>query len=155
MSTAVLPASVRRRAVFQLWLANLALGTIVGLNYLAHVPEAQGLKVWLFALPALVSSVLTLTLVPAGLFTLAAHCLRQVGLLGTVQAAFWTLFQILLAVVASTVIVLILIGITYYRLPWRKLPDPGPPQAEPAPRIVEPAIPAPQPAKPGAYAESP
>ena len=67
----------------------------------------------------------------------------------------FTLFQILLAVVASTVIVLILIGITYYRLPWRKLPDPGPPQAEPAPRIVEPAIPAPQPAKPGAYAESP
>ncbi len=96
MTPAVLPASVRRRAVFHLWLANLALGTIVGLNYLAHVPEARGLKVWLFALPALVSSVLTLTLVPAGLFTLAAHFLRPVGLLGTVQAAFWTLFQILL-----------------------------------------------------------
>jgi len=96
MTCATLPAGVRRRAVFQLWLANLALGTIVGLNYLAHVPEARGLKVWLFALPALISSVLTLTLVPAGLFTLAAHCLRSVGLLGTLQASFWTLFQILL-----------------------------------------------------------
>ncbi|HET7667719.1 MAG TPA: polyprenol phosphomannose-dependent alpha 1,6 mannosyltransferase MptB [Mycobacterium sp.] len=79
-----------------------------------------------------------------------------VGIFGpTANGDRFTLFQILLAVVASTVIVLILIGITYYRLPWRKLPDPGPPQAEPAPRIVEPAIPAPQPAKPGAYAESP
>jgi len=57
--------------------------------------------------------------------------------------------------VASTVIVLILIGLTYYRLPWRKLPDPGQPQVDPVPVIVEAAIPAPQPAKPGAYAESP
>ncbi len=90
------PPGVRRRAVFQLWLANLAIGTIVGLNYLVHVPEAHGLKVWAFALPALVSSVLTLTLVPAGSFVLAAHCLRSTSLLGTVQAAFWTLFQVLL-----------------------------------------------------------
>jgi hypothetical protein len=90
------PACVRRRAVFQLWLANLLLATLVGLNYLAHVPEARGLKVWLFALPALLSSVLTLTLVPAGLFTLAAQFLRSTNLLGTLQAAFWTLFLILL-----------------------------------------------------------
>jgi hypothetical protein len=96
MSSIVLPARVRRGAVFRLWLANLALGLLLGLNYLAHVPEARGLKVWLFALPALVSSVLTLTLVPAGIFALAAHCLRTTGLLGTVQAAFWTVFQILL-----------------------------------------------------------
>lgn len=96
MNVVVLPPRVRRRAVFRLWLANLAFGTVVGLNYLAHVPEARGLKVWLFALPALVSSVLTLTIVPAGLFALAAHFLRSVNLLGTMQAAFWTLFQILL-----------------------------------------------------------
>lgn len=96
MSVAALPASVRRRAVFQLWLANLALGTIVGLNYLAHLPDMGGLKVWLFAIPALVSSILTLTLVPAGLFVLAANFLRSTGGLGTLQAAFWTLFHILL-----------------------------------------------------------
>jgi len=79
-----------------------------------------------------------------------------VGIFGpTANGDRFTLFQILLAVVASTVIVLILIGLTYYRLPWRKLPDPGQPQMDPVPVIVEAAIPAPQPAKPGAYAESP
>jgi alpha-1,6-mannosyltransferase len=78
-----------------------------------------------------------------------------VGIFGpTANGDRFTLFQILLAVVASTMIVLILIGLTYYRLPWRKLPDAGVPQAQ-APPIVEPSIPAPQPAKPGAYAESP
>ncbi len=90
------PACVRRRAAFQLWLANLLIGTVVGLNYLAHLPEAKGLKVWIFALPALVSSMLTLTLVPGGLFCLLSQLVRSTSLLGTVQAAFWTLFQILL-----------------------------------------------------------
>ncbi len=79
-----------------------------------------------------------------------------VGIFGpTANGDRFTLFQILLAVVASTVIVLIIIGLTYYRLPWRKLPEPGSPQVEPAPPIVEPSIPPAQPAKPGAYAESP
>ena len=78
-----------------------------------------------------------------------------VGIFGpTANGDRFTLFQILLAVVASTVIVLILIGITYYRLPWRKLPDAGGTRVAVAP-IVEPSIPAPQPAKPGAYAEFP
>jgi alpha-1,6-mannosyltransferase len=78
-----------------------------------------------------------------------------VGIFGpTANGDRFTLFQILLAVVASTAIVLILIGLTYYRLPWRKLPDPGAAPVE-APVIVEPSLPAPQPAKPGAYAESP
>src|SRR6201991_2926854 len=78
-----------------------------------------------------------------------------VGIFGpTANGDRFTLFQILLAVVASTMIVLILIGLTYYRLPWRKLPDAGAPQVA-VPPIVEPSIPAPQPAKPGAYAESP
>ena len=53
-----------------------------------------------------------------------------VGIFGpTANGDRFTLFQILLAVVASTMIVLILIGLTYYRLPWRKLPDAGVPQA--------------------------
>jgi alpha-1,6-mannosyltransferase len=78
-----------------------------------------------------------------------------VGIFGpTANGDRFTLFQILLAVVASTVIVLILMGLTYYRLPWRKLPDPGGIRVA-EPPIVEPSIPAPQPAKPGAYAESP
>src|SRR5262245_32867796 len=91
-----LPARVHRGAVFRLWLANLALGVLLGLNYLAHLPNTHELKVWLFAVPALISSVLTLTLVPAGLFTVSAQFVRSSQLLGTIQAAFWTLFQILL-----------------------------------------------------------
>ena len=79
-----------------------------------------------------------------------------VGIFGpTANGDRFTLFQILLAVVASTLIALILIGITYYRLPWRKLPDPGSSRVDTLPEIVEPALPAEQPAKPGAYAESP
>ena len=78
-----------------------------------------------------------------------------VGIFGpTANGDRFTLFQILLAVVASTVIVLILIGLTYYRLPWRKLPDAGGTRVAVAP-IVEPSIPAAQPAKPGAYADFP
>jgi membrane-anchored protein YejM (alkaline phosphatase superfamily) len=95
MNVAPSSASVRRHAVFQLWLANLAFGTLLGFNYLAHVPDA-GLRVWVFALPALLSSVLTLTLAPGLLFTLAAQLVRSPQLLGTLQAAFWTVFQILL-----------------------------------------------------------
>lgn len=78
-----------------------------------------------------------------------------VGIFGpTANGDRFTLFQILLAVVASLVIVLTLIALTYYRLPWRKLPEAGEPQVPP-PDVVEPTLPAPQPAKPGAYAESP
>jgi alpha-1,6-mannosyltransferase len=78
-----------------------------------------------------------------------------IGIFGpTANGDRFTLFQIVLATVASLVIVFTLIALTYYRLPWRKLPDPGdtPP---PQPEVVETTPPAPQTAKPGAYAESP
>jgi len=97
-STAPIGAPVRRRASFTLWLANLGLGVIVGANYLAHVPEVNSLKLWLFALTALVSSVLTLTIVPGAIFYATAHWVRSPNLLGAVQAAFWTVFQVLLFV---------------------------------------------------------
>jgi alpha-1,6-mannosyltransferase len=78
-----------------------------------------------------------------------------VGIFGpTANGDRFTVFQILLAIAASTVIVLILIGLTYYRLPWRRLPEAGAAQVA-APALVAPSIPAPQPAKPDAYAESP
>ncbi len=83
----------------------------------------------------------------------------MVGIFGpTANGDRFTVFQILLATAASTVIVALLIMMTYYRLPWRKLPDPGPerdvaPGAEPVP--VEPSLPRPQAAKADAYAESP
>ncbi|HEX2402338.1 MAG TPA: polyprenol phosphomannose-dependent alpha 1,6 mannosyltransferase MptB, partial [Mycobacterium sp.] len=82
-----------------------------------------------------------------------------VGIFGpTANGDRFTVFQILLATAASTVIVAMLIAITYYRLPWRKLPDPGPelavlPVLQPVP--VEPSLPRPRAAKADAYAESP
>ena len=36
-----LSARARREAVFLLWLANLAFGTLLGANYLAHVPDVD------------------------------------------------------------------------------------------------------------------
>jgi alpha-1,6-mannosyltransferase len=70
-----------------------------------------------------------------------------VGIFGpTANGDRFTLFQILLAVVASSAIVLILIAMTYNRLPWRAIPADFHPPEQPPP---------PQPVKPDAYAESP
>ncbi|MCF6385980.1 polyprenol phosphomannose-dependent alpha 1,6 mannosyltransferase MptB [Mycobacterium sp. MBM] len=70
-----------------------------------------------------------------------------VGIFGpTANGDRFALFQIVDATLASTVIVLALIAITYRRLPWRGLPDPGT-DARPGPE--------PPSAKPDAYAESP
>ncbi len=88
--------STCRQAASWLWLVNLALAAAVGVNYLAHVPETQGLKAWLFALPALLSTALVLTLVPGALFVLTAHFVRSTGILGGIQASFWTGFHVLL-----------------------------------------------------------
>ncbi len=66
-----------------------------------------------------------------------------VGIFGpTANGDRFALFQIMLATAASFLIVLFLIALTYYRLPWRGLPDAD-------------IAPAPEPAKPDAYAESP
>ncbi|MDZ5087458.1 MULTISPECIES: polyprenol phosphomannose-dependent alpha 1,6 mannosyltransferase MptB [Mycobacteriaceae] len=82
-----------------------------------------------------------------------------VGIFGpTANGDRFALFQIVLATLASTVIVAVLMALTYRRLPWRALPDPDPdpaggndtaasgdptsPPARPAPRS-------------DAYAESP
>ncbi|HEX7270208.1 MAG TPA: polyprenol phosphomannose-dependent alpha 1,6 mannosyltransferase MptB, partial [Streptosporangiaceae bacterium] len=76
-----------------------------------------------------------------------------VGIFGpTANGDRFTLFQILLATAASTLIVLLLIALTYYRLPWRKLPDAD---AALVPGPVEVELPRPQAVKPDAYAESP
>ncbi len=78
-----------------------------------------------------------------------------VGIFGpTANGDRFALFQIVLATVASLVIVLTLIALTYYRLPWRKLPDPDGAPTPPPPEVDEPTPPA-QTAKPDAYAESP
>ncbi|MEH3128415.1 MAG: polyprenol phosphomannose-dependent alpha 1,6 mannosyltransferase MptB [Mycolicibacterium neoaurum] len=71
-----------------------------------------------------------------------------VGIFGpTANGDRFALFQILDATLASAVIVLIIIAITYRHLPWRALPPPGPDDPRPGPE--------PPAAKPDAYAESP
>ena len=76
-----------------------------------------------------------------------------VGIFGpTANGDRFTVFQILLATAASTLIVLLLIALTYYSLPWRKLPDAD---AALVPEPVEVELPRPQAVKPDAYAESP
>jgi alpha-1,6-mannosyltransferase len=78
-----------------------------------------------------------------------------VGIFGpTANGDRFALFQIVLATAASAVIVLVLIGVTYRRLPWRKLPE-SDSAPEPKPDATEPQAPPPQPRKPDAYAETP
>ncbi|HEY9263596.1 MAG TPA: polyprenol phosphomannose-dependent alpha 1,6 mannosyltransferase MptB [Mycobacterium sp.] len=82
-----------------------------------------------------------------------------VGIFGpTANGDRFALFQIALAVLASTLIVLILIALTYRKLPWRPLPEPAPtgaPEVDSAPAQDPPSPPDPPTAKPDAYAESP
>ncbi|BBY61279.1 putative alpha-(1-_6)-mannopyranosyltransferase [Mycolicibacterium sarraceniae] len=91
-----------------------------------------------------------------------------VGIFGpTANGDRFALFQIFLAVVASLVIVLLLIAVTFNHLPWRKVPGtneafsgqepdpappPEPPDATPPRPPGEPPVPR---STPGAYAESP
>ncbi|MDZ4268121.1 MAG: polyprenol phosphomannose-dependent alpha 1,6 mannosyltransferase MptB [Mycobacterium sp.] len=81
-----------------------------------------------------------------------------VGIFGpTANGDRFALFQIALAVLASTLIVLILIALTYRKLPWRPLPEPTPTGAaetDSAP-AQEPPPPDTPTAKSDAYAESP
>ncbi|MGE5697251.1 MAG: polyprenol phosphomannose-dependent alpha 1,6 mannosyltransferase MptB [Candidatus Sericytochromatia bacterium] len=81
-----------------------------------------------------------------------------VGIFGpTANGDRFALFQIVDATVASTVIVLILIALTYSVLPWRSVRHPVASSEEAAePEPPEPRTPAPEPSPvPGAYAESP
>ncbi|CAA0091835.1 Alpha-(1-_6)-mannopyranosyltransferase [Mycolicibacterium vanbaalenii] len=65
-----------------------------------------------------------------------------VGIFGpTANGDRFALFQIVMATLASTVIVVVLIALTYRRLPWRPIPEPPPPPEPPT-------------AKSDAYAES-
>lgn len=82
-----------------------------------------------------------------------------VGIFGpTANGDRFALFQIVMATLASTVIVALLIGLTWRRLPWRPMADEEPEDpAGPAETIPENGVrpPQPQSAPPGAYAESP
>ncbi len=86
----------RRQAVFRLWLFNLAFATVIGVNYLWHVPEVDSPRMWLFALPALLSTTLILTVVPGFVFWVLARYVSGAHKLGLLQACFWSFGQTLL-----------------------------------------------------------
>jgi alpha-1,6-mannosyltransferase len=82
-----------------------------------------------------------------------------VGIFGpTANGDRFALFQIVMATLASAVIVAALMGLTWRRLPWQPLPE-GDPPAMPghpsAPAESGPRTPQPRSAAPGAYADSP
>ena len=80
-----------------------------------------------------------------------------VGIFGpTANGDRFALFQIVDATLASALIVLLLIGITYSRLPWRALPDAnGTARGDEPPTPPGSGPPAPPTSRPDAYAESP
>jgi alpha-1,6-mannosyltransferase len=80
-----------------------------------------------------------------------------VGIFGpTANGDRFALFQIVDATLASLVIVLLLIALTYYSLPWRRLPDAdAAPAAAPVAVEARASLPRPSTAVPDAYAESP
>ncbi|BCI53106.1 putative alpha-(1-_6)-mannopyranosyltransferase [Mycolicibacterium litorale] len=85
-----------------------------------------------------------------------------VGIFGpTANGDRFALFQIVMATLASTVVVAALIALTWRRLPWQPLPEGDPPAmpatAEPSPPPADdgPRPPQPRSAAPGAYADSP
>lgn len=77
-----------------------------------------------------------------------------VGIFGpTANGDRFTLFQIVMATLASAVIVAVLIALTWRRMPWRGLPDPdADPPSSAGGTAARP--PQPQSAAPGAYADS-
>lgn len=85
-----------------------------------------------------------------------------VGIFGpTANGDRFALFQIVMATLASLVIVAALMALTWRRLPWKPLPEgdppamPGIPAASTAPAESDPPPPQPRSAAPGAYADSP
>jgi alpha-1,6-mannosyltransferase len=86
-----------------------------------------------------------------------------IGIFGpTANGDRFTLFQIVMATLASTLVVALLMGLTWRRLPWRPIPDPdadGGPDTDataggtPVAKTSPP--PRPQPSSTDAYAESP
>lgn len=89
---------VLRQTAFHLWLFNVAMGILVMGSQLKFVPDGGGLRLWIFAALALVSTVALLS-VPLGVFHLLnVRLLARLGLLRFTHAFTWTLFLVLLYV---------------------------------------------------------
>ena len=86
-------SSLRRRLAFRLWMANILLGSLIGLGYLRHAGALDEPRVVVFLVFGLVSSVLLLSLLPALLQSLLLAVMPKPRRAGLVVALLWTLFQ--------------------------------------------------------------
>lgn len=96
----------RRRAAFSLWLANLALGVAIGTVFLGKLPEETTTRTFVFACLALVSSIATLSLVPAAIAWCVVRWVPNAQRGGLIQAIVGSVFVCLLY--ADTVVIRIL-----------------------------------------------
>ncbi len=81
-------------AVLWVWLASIAIGALLGTQYLAVAPPATTGYAKLFVATALVSNTAMLSLIPALLALSAAFFVARPRALAWIQAVVWTLFQL-------------------------------------------------------------
>lgn len=93
---------LERRSVYELWVANIALGLLQAHAYCAHVPEGVGAKAWLFLYVALLATIAWTSGLVAGL----AAIMSRLGLRGrafaAASAALFTAYQVALYIDART-----------------------------------------------------
>lgn len=98
--------AARRRAAFQSWIVNLAVGVLIGTVYLGRLPDDATTRTVVFVCLALVSSVATLALAPAAIAWAVVRYARGARVGGVVQAFVNAAFLCLLY--ADTVVFRIL-----------------------------------------------
>ncbi|MFN0243641.1 MAG: sulfatase-like hydrolase/transferase [Planctomycetota bacterium] len=86
------------RAVAIAWLVHVAIGTLIGTQYLAVAPPATTLTAQIFVATALVSSTAVLSVIPGLPLLAVAAFVARPRVLAWLQAVVWTLFQLALFV---------------------------------------------------------
>ena len=90
--------TVLRQTALQLWLVNVAFGVFLTAGQLQFVPEGGGIKLWLYASLALVSTIALLSVPPGLALLLTVPWQARLRVPHVAQAAAWTLFLVLLFV---------------------------------------------------------
>ena len=88
----------RLRAMLFVALANLILACWIGTSYLDSLPPQPEARLWLFAHAGLVSSILTLVLLPGAALALAALSRISDRAFLVLQSVIWPLFHITLTI---------------------------------------------------------
>src|SRR5688500_4563721 len=86
----------RMRAMLFVALANLALSCWIGTSYLDSLPSNPSPRLWWFAHAGLLSSILTLTLLPGSGLALAAISRISDRSFLVLQTLVWSFFQLTL-----------------------------------------------------------